>query len=65
MILHIFALIAVGSLAALFIFFDTIIEWLLKVLSPFFKRMEEKDRIEALGEHKGMYHYFLSEEENH
>jgi hypothetical protein len=57
------AAIIIWCLAALFIFFDTIIEWLLKVLNPFFKRMEEKDRIEALGEHRGMYHYFLSEED--
>lgn len=64
MILHIFAILALGSLATLFIFFDTILEWLLKVSNSFFEKMEEKDRFEALGEHKGMYHYFLEEDKS-
>lgn len=62
MILHIITIVVLVSVTSLFIFFDTILEWLLEVLDPVFKKFEEKERLKSLGEHSGMYKHFLEEE---
>lgn len=58
MFLHLCAIIVVAILVSLFIFYDTILEWMDSLYTRFIEKKEEK---KDLKKHQGMYDFYHEE----